>query len=136
VADFVLQTDAALVGRLGSLLADAFPDAEFRVEGPVSESVGPEEIVNLLYAGSMAFFTVTGGLPPTIDAIKAIIAYIKDASCYPKVGRTVLRYVDKDERERHQVEIDLATSDETVAIEAVRRIFGRLRNGDPPRGKT
>lgn len=74
-----IETDAALMNRLGDLLAEALPGADITFEGPIQESVLPPDVIEVAYVGTIAFFTIIGGLPGASDSLKAVANYISTA---------------------------------------------------------
>ena len=117
-----IETDAAFQDALGGLLADAFPQANIRVEGPLRETLAPAEAVQWALEGTIVTFTVTGGIGPAIDILRGALAYITNGY-QAAVGRHANLRPTKISYRGQEVTLDVSTPDGDVALEALKEVL-------------
>jgi hypothetical protein len=115
--ELTIDTDASLMRASSDLLAEAFPKAELEAYGPIAESVSPDT-VQWIFAGTLATFTITGGVGPAITALRAWIGLLRGAyesakSRGVELRPTVIRYRDQT------VILDVSSPDPEVALESL-----------------
>jgi hypothetical protein len=124
-----IETDAAIMDHLASVLSEAFPAAEISWEGPLQESVRPEDLIHGAFVGMQAVCTITGGAPAAVEMLRSLIAFVKSShQTEPRLRHTVLRYRETGPGNQ-SIELDLTTESEDVALAAVKSILKNRRDG-------
>lgn len=76
--DLCVDTDGAFAQALMAELSNTFPEATIELEGPAPKALLSEGAIAWTFAGTMAVLTVTGGIGPALDHIRAIVDYLRN----------------------------------------------------------
>ena len=132
-----IDTDGAFMGTLQEELVNAFPAADIELEGPVHKALLPEGAIQWTFAGTMAVFTVTGGIGPAVESLKAIVTYLIDGYRAGRGRERTLRPTTFRHRERElsvegdsvtyrdtEVSIEVPPGDVEAVMEGLRKVLG------------